>query len=118
MHSLLRSSLILAGVVAPSTVSGTSQPAPRQPGEIAWAIHYDPKTFDPAKVDEAASELVRYLTGGVLFRLNRQSQEPEPELSDPLRAPLEVILIAISRAAALLFPGGVSPPSAAVDGTV
>ena len=56
--------------------------APRLPGELAWAIHYDPKTFDPAKVDEQASETVRYLTGGVLLRRNRQTQRLEPQLAE------------------------------------
>ena len=51
------------------------------PGVVAWAIRYDPKTFDPAKVDEQASEMVRFLTGGVLLRLNRQTQQVEPELA-------------------------------------
>src|SRR6195952_2234898 len=50
-------------------------------GVVAWAIRYDPKTFDPAKVDEQASEMVRFLTGGVLLRLNRHTQQPEPELA-------------------------------------
>jgi peptide/nickel transport system substrate-binding protein len=48
---------------------------------IAWSIKYDPKTFDPAKVDDQASELVRYLTGGVLLRINRHTQEVEPSLA-------------------------------------
>ena len=51
------------------------------PGELAWAIRYDPKTFDPAKVDEQVSEELRFLTGGVLIRLNRRTQQPEPELA-------------------------------------
>lgn len=56
------------------TASGT--------GEIAWALNYDPKTLDPAKVDDEASELVRYLTGGVLLRLNRSTQHVEPALAE------------------------------------
>jgi peptide/nickel transport system substrate-binding protein len=48
---------------------------------IAWSIKYDPKTFDPAKVDDQASELVRYLTAGVLLRINRHTQEVEPSLA-------------------------------------
>ncbi len=82
MRSLLRSSIVSAGLLALLTISAPCQAAPRLPGELAWAIHYDPKTFDPAKVDEQASELVRYLTGGVLLRLNRQTQEPEPQLAE------------------------------------
>lgn len=53
-----------------------------QDRELAWSIKYDPKTFDPAKVDEQASELVRYLTGGVLLRINRSTQQIEPSLAE------------------------------------
>jgi peptide/nickel transport system substrate-binding protein len=52
-----------------------------QGGGLAWSIKYDPKTFDPARVDDQASELVRYLTGGVLLRINRHTQEVEPSLA-------------------------------------
>lgn len=58
-----------------------AQAAPRLPGELAWTIGYDPKTFDPAKVDDEESETVRYLTAGVLIRFNRQTQKLEPELA-------------------------------------
>lgn len=63
------------------TRSGLAQAAPRLPGELAWSIGYDPKTFDPAKVDDEESELVRYLTGGVLLRFNRLTQTVEPQLA-------------------------------------
>ena len=82
MRSFLRSSFLTAGLMALLAIFAPCQAAPRQPGELAWAIRYDPKTFDPAKVDEQASELVRYLTGGVLLRLNRQTQELEPQLAE------------------------------------
>ena len=49
--------------------------------EISWSLKYDPKTFDPAKVDDQASETVRFLTGGVLLRLNRRTQQVEPALA-------------------------------------
>ncbi len=55
--------------------------AQRVPGELAWSMQYDPKTFDPALVDDQASEMVRYLTGGVLLRMNRRTQAMEPELA-------------------------------------
>jgi peptide/nickel transport system substrate-binding protein len=57
------------------------QAAPRMPGELAWTIGYDPKTFDPAKVEDQESELVRYLTAGVLLRFNRLTQQVEPALA-------------------------------------
>jgi peptide/nickel transport system substrate-binding protein len=59
-----------------------AQSGERAPGELVWAIRYDPKTFDPAKVDEQVSEAVRFLTGGVLLRLNPQTQQPEPDLAE------------------------------------
>src|ERR1700677_5163215 len=61
------------------------QNAPRLPGELAWTIGYDPKTFDPAKVDDQESELVRYLTAGVLLRFNRSTQKVEPQLAESWR---------------------------------
>ena len=38
-------------------------------GQLRLALRNDPKTFDPLLVDESAGETIRYLTGGVLFRL-------------------------------------------------
>src|SRR5579885_2715957 len=59
-----------------------AQQAPRLAGELSWAIAYDPKTFDPAKVDDEESELVRYLTGGVLLRFNRSTGQIEGQLAE------------------------------------
>jgi peptide/nickel transport system substrate-binding protein len=114
MSSTSRSFFLSAGLAAFAAISGTCQAAPRQPGEIAWAIHYDPKTFDPAKVDEQASELVRYLTGGVLFRLNRQTQEPEPQLAESFRVSDQGRLIAVRLREGLRFSDGSSLTSADV----
>jgi len=50
-------------------------------GELRICLHAEPKTFDPILVDDEASENVRYLTGGVLIRLNRQTQALEPGLA-------------------------------------
>src|SRR5215469_2570596 len=50
-------------------------------GELRFCLHTDPKTFDPLMVDDDASETVRYMTGGVLIRLNRRTQRVEPELA-------------------------------------
>ena len=72
-------SLILAAMVAASCAG---QASPRMPGELAWTIGYDPKTFDPAKVDDQESEVVRYLTAGVLLRFNRSTQKVEPQLAE------------------------------------
>jgi peptide/nickel transport system substrate-binding protein len=52
-----------------------------QGGELRFCLRSEPKTFDPLKVDDDASSAIRYLTGGVLIRENRQSQQLEPELA-------------------------------------
>ncbi len=52
-----------------------------QGGELRFCLHAEPKTFDPLKVDDDASGAIRYLTGGVLVRENRQTQQLEPELA-------------------------------------
>jgi peptide/nickel transport system substrate-binding protein len=114
MHSPLRSSILCAVLIVLSCSFAAGQAAPRQPGEIAWAIHYDPKTFDPAKVDEQASELVRYLTGGVLLRLNRQTQQPEPQLAQSFRISPEGTLIVFKLRAGLRFSDGAALTSADV----
>ena len=68
--------------VAAWKVLQRGRPRGRLPGELAWSIGYDPKTFDPAKVDDIDSETVRYLTAGVLLRFNRLTQKVEPQLAE------------------------------------
>ncbi len=50
-------------------------------GELRFCLRSEPKTFDPLKVEDDASMTIRYLTGGVLVRMNRQTQVLEPELA-------------------------------------
>src|SRR6185369_14918214 len=52
-----------------------------QAAELRFCLRNEPKTFDPALVEDEASEAIRYLTGGVLMRVNRLTQELEPELA-------------------------------------
>jgi peptide/nickel transport system substrate-binding protein len=51
-------------------------------GELHFCIRAEPKTFDPLLVDDDPSLAIRYLTGGVLLRSNRQTQTLEPELAE------------------------------------
>jgi peptide/nickel transport system substrate-binding protein len=71
----------VAVVLTVSSLVCPGQAAQRLPGELAWTIGYDPKTFDPAKVDDEESEMVRYLSAGVLLRFNRATQQVEPCLA-------------------------------------
>jgi peptide/nickel transport system substrate-binding protein len=52
-----------------------------QGGELHFCLKSEPKTFNPVLVDDDSTEVIRYLTGGVLVRLNRQNQQLEPELA-------------------------------------
>src|SRR6202050_5740657 len=51
-------------------------------GELRFCLRSQPKTFDPLLVDDDSSLSIRYLTGGVLVRVNRHTQELEPELAE------------------------------------
>ena len=114
MRSLMHPSFVLASLLALLPVTAACQAAPRQPRELAWAIHYDPKTFDPAKVDDEASELVRYLTGGVLLRLNRQTQQPEPQLAESFHVSPQGTAIVFKLRDGLRFSDGTALTSADV----
>jgi peptide/nickel transport system substrate-binding protein len=58
-----------------------STAAAQSGGELRFSIQSEPKTFDPMLADDDSSETIRYLTGGFLIRLNRQTQTLEPELA-------------------------------------
>ena len=51
-------------------------------GELRFCLRADPKTFDPLLAAEEASETIRYITGGVLIRLDRGTQKLVPELAE------------------------------------
>ena len=51
-------------------------------GTLRFCLRWEPKTFNPLQVEEDASQAIRYLTGGVLVRLNRQTQALEPGLAE------------------------------------
>src|SRR5579864_2532392 len=71
--SVLRIFAVLAFASAFATAQSNQQ--------LRFCLHSDPKTFNPLLAEEDSSETVRYLTGGVLMRLNRLTQELEPELA-------------------------------------
>lgn len=71
----LKTLVLLAFLVLPRTLHAQAG------GELHFCLHGEPKTFNPVLVDDEASENIRYLTGGVLIRLNRQSQALEPALA-------------------------------------
>ena len=69
------------GLVAASFFLAALPARPQSGGELRFVLRSEPKTFDPMLVDDEASETIRYLTAGVLIRLNRKTQALEPELA-------------------------------------
>ena len=102
--------LLCAAAVLGGTVTRTcmAQSAPRVPGELAWTIGYDPKTFDPAKVDDQESETVRHLTAGLLLRFNRFTQKMEPELAESWRVSTDGRTVTLKLRNGLHFSDGSS----------
>src|SRR5580765_166542 len=50
-------------------------------GELRFCLRSEPKTFNPLLVEDESSETIRYLTVGVLARVNRLTLKAEPELA-------------------------------------
>jgi peptide/nickel transport system substrate-binding protein len=50
-------------------------------GELRFSIRDEPRSFHPAMAETDTAETIRYLTGGVLVRVNRGNQQLEPELA-------------------------------------
>lgn len=67
---LFAGAFVLAGAIGAATNT-----------ELRFAVRADPRTLDPLLATEEVSETIRYLTGGVLIRMNRRTQLPEPELA-------------------------------------
>lgn len=65
--------LLLAGLAVAACASAQN--------ELRFAIRSEPKTLHPALAADDSSETVRYLTAGVLIRVNRETQQLEPELA-------------------------------------
>lgn len=74
---MLRSKLLRICLVLPLVATAFGQSG----GELKFCLRNEPKTFNPILVADDSSETVRYLTGGVLARVNRKTQQLEPELA-------------------------------------
>ena len=94
-------------------VCGLGPGCAQQPNEIAWALKYDPKTLDPALVDDQASETVRFLTAGVLLRFDRATQAVVPSLAENYEVSADGRLVTLHLRKGLQFSDG--SPIAAGD---
>lgn len=80
-NSILRIFAVFALGLALASALATAQ----SNQQLRFCLHSDPKTFNPLLAEEDSSETIRYLTGGVLMRLNRLTQDLEPELATAWR---------------------------------
>ena len=76
----MKKGLMRAVLLLPVLAAGLAANA-QSGSQLRFCIRADPKTLNPLLVDDEPSETVRYLTGGVLLRLNRSTQQLEPELA-------------------------------------
>jgi len=74
--------------------------------ELRFCLRNEPKTFNPLLVEDDASETVRYLTGGVLVRSNRQTQKLEPELASSWKLSKDGRVITFQLRKGVLFSDG------------
>jgi peptide/nickel transport system substrate-binding protein len=85
MGTTFRKAIVLSIVLSMLCLGILAGSAAAQ-GELRFCLRSEPKTFDPLKVEDDASVAIRYLTGGVLLRMNRQTQALEPELAQSWKA--------------------------------
>jgi peptide/nickel transport system substrate-binding protein len=72
---------VLAGLAFSILMTFASTGVSAQSGELRFCLRSEPKTLNPLLAADDASETVRYLTGGVLVRVNRLTQDLEPEIA-------------------------------------
>ena len=75
-------------------------------GELHFCLRTEPKTFDPLKVEDDAAVSIRYLTGGVLVRMNRQTQTLEPELAQSWKVSKDGRQVTFKLRSGVLFSDG------------
>lgn len=74
--------------------------------ELRFALHGEPKTLDPLVVADESAEAIRYLTEGVLIRINRLTQQPEPELATSWKVSNQGKRVTFQLRQGVKFPGG------------
>jgi peptide/nickel transport system substrate-binding protein len=75
-------------------------------GQLRFCLRAEPKTFDPLKVEDEPSMAIRYLTGGVLVRMNRQTQALEPELAQSWKVSKDGTQISFKLRSGISFSDG------------
>ena len=77
--------LFVTCLAAQSFLYAASVAEPARGGELRFCLHSEPKTFNPLMASEDSDEMIRFVTAGVLIRINRLTQAFEPELAESWR---------------------------------
>jgi peptide/nickel transport system substrate-binding protein len=72
---------LLANFVLLTLIAFGSSSVAQSGGELRFCLRSEPKTLNPLLAADDASETIRYMTGGVLVRVNRLTQDLEPDLA-------------------------------------
>src|SRR5271165_2864535 len=97
---------ILAAAIASTACLGILTGSTWAQGELRFCLRAEPKTFDPLKVEDDSSIAIRYLTGGVLLRMNRQTQALEPELAKSWKVSKDGRQITFQLRSGIMFSDG------------
>src|SRR5277367_4547107 len=92
--------LLLFVVIACSAAAGN--PAI----ELRFSLHDDPKTLDPFLAADESAEALSYLTEGVLIRINRLTQQPEPGLATSWKIAKDGKRVTFTLRRGVTFPDG------------
>jgi peptide/nickel transport system substrate-binding protein len=74
--------------------------------ELRFSLHDDPKTLDPFLAADESAEALSYLTEGVLIRINRLTQQPEPGLAASWRIAKDGKRVTFTLRRGVTFPDG------------
>lgn len=80
-HAAFLRWILLGFAFVVAATSGGCNRSSASGGELRITIKSDPKTLNPLMAEDDSSDIVRYLTGGVLIRVNRKTQENDAELA-------------------------------------
>ena len=86
----------------------------RSATELHFCLRTEPKNFNPLLVSNDAEETIRYLTGGVLVRVNRQTQQLEPELAESWKVSKDGRQIAFKLRQGIVFSDGTAFSAAGI----
>ena len=106
LHSCADSRLMFAAALLICVCTFLSTAAAQSGGQLRFCLRAEPKTFDPLKVEDEPSMAIRYLTGGVLVRMNRQTQVLEPELAQSWRVSKDGTQITFKLRSGISFSDG------------